>query len=69
MSNQPLEFEDSAEATGHVYSTMIKLKDPRLMDWAKATDENFTLSDEAQKKLKEAIKAYDEFVAILENAE
>lgn len=63
------EFEDSSEATGFVYTIQSKLKDPRLMNWAKATDENFTLSHEAQAKLTQAIEAYDKFVTILENAE
>ena len=63
------EFNDSSEATGFVYTIQSMLEDGRLKDWAKATDENFTLSSEAQEKLAQATKAFNEFVEILESCE
>lgn len=60
-------FEDSAEATAFISQIQIMLEDPRLTQWARATDSNFCA--QTFNNLAEARAQFVEFVFQLENAE
>lgn len=61
------EFEDSAEATEFIEDIYQKMKDSRVQNWARDTDSQHGTKSLAG--LKSAIKAWDDFMADLEEAD
>jgi hypothetical protein len=59
-------FDSSEEATAFVDELEAMLNDPRLLEWAKSTDQNFGTN--AHSHLIHARRAVDEFVSQLDEA-
>lgn len=65
--NESSRFGDSSDATDFFENIETLMKDKRLLGWAKMTDENY--DSHSVQKLQKAIKAYEDFIEELYNAE
>ena len=54
------EFKDSVEATEFMETLHTMLNDPRLLDWAESTDDNFSTATD--QSLQCAMRSYNAFI-------
>ena len=60
-------FKDSSEFSKHMYSLYKMLKDPKMQEWAKDTDNNNYVN--AVGKYNAILKAFEDFIKELEKTD